>query len=266
MLAQLQEKVLAAYAGGATQEVIRQEFHVGRDALLSALMRAGVVRRTRAAASRRYLLDESVFDVITPESAYWIGFLMADGCVTGGTGGHGYKLAVGLAEKDVRHLESLRSFLKSNHPLHEVVQQRAGRQHAATYLIVCSDRLCRALISHGVAERKTFTARASSNLTFNRDFWRGLVDGDGSLGWDKTVRPVLSITNASRVLVDQFTLYLRSNGVQVADPTADRSTWRAKVSCGKAVRAARLLYSDCTVALARKRVLAHAFMESRWAD
>lgn len=30
---------------------------------------------------RKYNLNENCFETLTPESAYWIGFIAADGCI-----------------------------------------------------------------------------------------------------------------------------------------------------------------------------------------
>lgn len=54
-----------------------------------------------------HTMDESVFDAINEQSAYWIGDLMADGNIyTGKTGNP--RIALTLAEGDREHLVKLR--------------------------------------------------------------------------------------------------------------------------------------------------------------
>ena len=57
----------------------------------------------------RLRCDETVFDKINnEESAYWLGFLYADGNISS----TGNRLEVRLSIKDLSHLEKFRSFLK----------------------------------------------------------------------------------------------------------------------------------------------------------
>jgi len=74
---------------------------------------AGIIRAIDAGAvmgPKVHTMDETVFDAITEQSAYWIGNLMADGNIyTGKTGNP--RIALTLAECDREHLVNLEGFL-----------------------------------------------------------------------------------------------------------------------------------------------------------
>src|SRR6202453_2288837 len=64
-------------------------------------------------SARKDFFDESYFDVIeTPEQAYWLGFITADGCVT-----DNYQIVIQLKESDVRHLSKFADCVKSSAPI-----------------------------------------------------------------------------------------------------------------------------------------------------
>jgi LAGLIDADG DNA endonuclease family protein len=67
-------------------------------------------------AKRLYRCDELAFTRSTAESAYWFGFILADGCIYE-SARHSPNLSVALAEKDLPLLETFQRFLKSNHPM-----------------------------------------------------------------------------------------------------------------------------------------------------
>lgn len=57
------------------------------------------------------IYNENAFKLYTPESAYWAGFIAADGCITGET------LKICLSYKDIEHLEKFKKFLQSTHKI-----------------------------------------------------------------------------------------------------------------------------------------------------
>jgi len=103
---------------------------------------------------------------------------------------------------------------------------------------------------------------------FDRDFWRGVVDGDGTVGiWRErgTLRPVVTLAVASRVLVVQFAAFAgaalggRPPAV-CARRNAFRGAWVATVRGVTAARLVRVLYGAGGVSLPRKQITADAIM------
>lgn len=125
-------------------------------------------------------LDVHAFDEITEASAYWVGFLMADGWIDR----RGY-IGLRLATCDRGHIEKFKVFLSSGHAIMDIpVRGGPGSRNVGNgtcQLFVGSKRMCRVLADYGVVPAKTKTAVPAKILVSNRDFWRGLVDGDGCL-------------------------------------------------------------------------------------
>ena len=132
--------------------------------------------RKRARSYVQEGLNESYFSKIdSPEKAYWIGLLLADGwIVTEKDKPRGW--AIGLQGKDKYLLEHLAVCL--DHP-YLVRQEREGRDF---YQIkVTSESMAQNLISAGIAPRKSKITQLPPCFSFYpRDFLRGYFDGDGS--------------------------------------------------------------------------------------
>ena len=77
-----------------------------------------------------------------------------------------------VAARDLQHIVKLRSFLGSTHKICV-----GSKTHASYQFHVASIQLFRRLCSLGRCE-----GLISPELVISRHFWRGLVDGDGSLG------------------------------------------------------------------------------------
>jgi len=132
-----------------------------------------------------YALDDGYFDSIDTEGkAYWLGFITADGCVqTGTVGANGWlrnQLSVKLKESDAGHLEKLKSALSAESPVRLVPQ--ATLSSGAAEIAVTSGRLVESLISLGVGPRKSLSVQPWIGPDeLMRHYWRGMVDGDGTL-------------------------------------------------------------------------------------
>ena len=231
-----------------------------------------MIRRTRTDArhrlTRENTLDEAAFDVVTPESAYWVGFLMAAGSITR-AGTRSPAIAVTTADEDRTHLERFRAFVCAMDPI--TVGTRDGfRDASRSYLSVQvrSGRLAKTLARYGVVPYKTLVARAFE-LENDPHFWRGCIDGGGSIAVSRDEgvrRPVISFACRSRELTRQFADFARET-VPGCDIQEETRTPRAYCvihsvtlrgdDCLAMVQA---LYGDGLAALPRKFAVAQQIL------
>jgi len=105
------DEVWARYLAGEDGPTLARAYGVTKGAVYYALAVAGVKGRT---TPRRYPLNEGAFDTLTPEAAYWLGFLLADGSVSDAG-----LLTLRLAAVDREHVERFRAFVGAGHPVTE---------------------------------------------------------------------------------------------------------------------------------------------------
>ncbi len=74
--------IVQIYEAGHSAKAIGRAYDLpGKDAVIGALRRADTRIRPNTEANRLYTINHGAFDVITPESAYWWGFIYADGSI-----------------------------------------------------------------------------------------------------------------------------------------------------------------------------------------
>lgn len=136
---------------------------------------------------RIYKLDESFFQKIeSEEKAYWVGFLMADGSVKKNN------LSIGLAARDRGHLLKLKIATSFEGPITEATSTLRGKKFPSCVLLMCSKKMIGDLSKVGVVPRKSWCAKPPESLRDDlwRHFWRGVIDGDGSLIICKTTNHI----------------------------------------------------------------------------
>lgn len=198
---------------------------------------------------RRYTLNESYFDeMAAEEQAYWLGFITADGGII--RSGRTFALRLELAEIDGEHVRRLADALGSNKP----VCSRPGFVYASFdswRLVECLERL-------GLTPRKSATVEPwNGPADLMPHYWRGLFDGDGSIGKVRTRTDWCLSICGSRACVEAFADWAMSisGGTAIPHPARKGSfCWRWAVTGGrKAQLLADALYGNATVALPRKR-------------
>lgn len=125
---------------------------------------------------RIYNLNEDCFNELTPETAYWIGFIAADGCIRINNT-HSFTTLLCLSSVDDTHIEKWRDFMMSNQPLWY------SKKRPVSSLTVSSKIIFEDLQKWGIKERKTY--EDCSHIRHIPDkykgyFITGLFDGDGS--------------------------------------------------------------------------------------
>ena len=246
-------EVIALNALGLTQEEIGRRVGINQRSVSELLKRHGVKAFRKPGPPRVYRLNEGYFDEIdTPEKAYWLGFIAADGGIAqryknGDRRGMGLFVRVGAA--DVGHLQQLADALESE-------AKPKIRKDGAADVRFNSRSLAAGLIAHGVTPRKTWTCSpwdAPADLAPH--YWRGLVDGDGTVMPDgKTI-----VLVGTLAMVEGFRSFAAGICGTGAAPRQYPGCWRVTIQGRRQVHAMlTALYADDCVALARKKEIALA--------
>lgn len=255
-----EEKNVVAEAcfNGMSGKSATKHFDISAPTVTRILRERGVVlpRKPRTCA-----LNENAFDIITPTSAYWMGFLFADGAILHGDGSP--SVAVNLGAKDREHVEKLRDFLGSSHKIREIPAATKGFHGGpAVGYRVRSKRLAIALEARGMIPSKP-DRMPSNAILYSRDFWRGAVDGDGWLGTQNSrgnIYPHVGLSGQIQIM-KSFQAFLNAHGLADLEygPT-ESGIWRIGTSGSTAAAIIGVLYADAIESLTRKNLRAQAII------
>ena len=125
-------------------------------------------------SNKRPFINRYIFQVIdTEEKAYWLGFLYADGSV----GSTDNRIELGLAEKDLKHVEKFKNFIGLNNKI-------SYRLNSKSYRYSFKDKVFKdILIQQGCVPKKSLILKFPTENQVPdyliRHFIRGYFDGDG---------------------------------------------------------------------------------------
>jgi len=248
-----EEIVASLYARhmlGATITELAKENGYGVVPLWNAFKRYGYKTKS-IQETNSYPINSHCFDEINDDSAYWLGFLMADG--SNCKRNRGFYLTV--AEKDSAQLDKIKEFTGYQGPVYHR-EVKSGYTVGVKY---CTIRIGNPIVSAaiskwGIVPKKTFVAKAHSDLVLNRHFWRGVIDGDGHISRaDKCVTVNLC---GSLYLVNQFSDFVEHLTGEKVEVKPHKSIFILTLNGNKARRILRELYIGCKYFLDRKMALA----------
>lgn len=196
--------------------------------------------------------DNSVFDEINEHSAYWIGFLMADGSIIDSN--NSLCLRLGISNRDLSHLLKFKLFLKS--------KNKITYYGNACYLAIRNSHLCKKLINYGVTPRKSHTAKVCSELEMNRHFWRGVIDGDGCLSINKKGRMSLELVGSNKLLT-QFRSFCKFITPFDHKIMKHESVYRTSFSNIQSCIISNFLYENSSIYLTRKYIKYRKFLNKK---
>lgn len=217
-------------------------------------------------------LNHAAFDTITPASAYWMGFLCADGSFQDhGPGTGAPQIVLGLARKDRSHIEKFRSFLGSTHTIRDTVHKTSkgyhdGKGGLASVFRVRSKPLTEALARRGLVA-KGAARFPTDEIADNPDFWRGEVDGDGTVYLSEhskvqgTYRYPGIFLCGHMPLLERYQAFLLRRGISANITDTASGIFQIRLIGSGALAVLRLLYGNATVALDRKLSIARDLLE-----
>lgn len=241
------EKVKELYLQGSSQSLIEKTLKMTRKTIRTILKEAGIDRTKSEQWRKRWgsSLNEDAFDVLTPEACYWIGFLYADGHVR--KEGFESSIEVEIELKDKEHLIKLARFVGSN---------KEPKQYSDNSCTIrfYSKKMQGRLRELGLAHNKSYTAKPHDLLKHSRDFWRGVVDGDGSLS--NQLNCALLHLCGTEETITGFIDYLNTNGLDTKAVArfckGSSCLHQVNFACNKGIYTANLLYKNASVYLDRK--------------
>lgn len=172
------EKVLSLYQEGKSQIFIEKELNLTRKTIREFLKSKDVKYRNLSnQAHIRYEteIDHNVFDELTCEALYWIGMLYTDGHIEQNKEA---SIELTLHNNDIDHLEKFKAFLKSNRNV------KKGKGDCSR-MRVNSKKIRDRLVDLGFTHNKSVSIIPHDLLKQSKDFWRGCIDGDGGIYYNK---------------------------------------------------------------------------------
>ena len=179
------DDMCVAYASGRSLKSLMKDYHCGTiKPIKRTLLESGVKLRTNDECIRKYTANYHYFDCIdTPNKAYILGFLYADGCNYMNDSLRVYHWYLQLKSDDIDILDDIRKEIgyTGNISVKQRMKDNTVREYAD--ITVCNHHMCQALTEAGVMPNKTLETKYPVFLDdrLARHFIRGLMDGDGCI-------------------------------------------------------------------------------------
>src|SRR3990167_7600233 len=126
---------------------------------------------------RKYKVNDDFFKVWSHESAYVLGLIASDGCISKDL----KRLEFKQSEKDRELLENLVILLESTYPVLSSYSTSLGKKYPTATLTITSPDICSDLNSFGIGPRKSLVLEWITVVPdeYFSSFVRGYLDGDG---------------------------------------------------------------------------------------
>lgn len=192
---------------------------------------------------------------LTPELCYLIGFAQTDGHLYKSPKFNKGNLSIQLKASDQDILYKLQKYIPCYSSIRFYTRNTNFKKNYEHVTLYVSNLQFRTFLNeHGIPYgKKSNIIKPQTQLPFQEDYIRGLIDGDGSLGLTGTQIPFLSFAIASKSVADFFANYVSqyTNKLKVPCFRKDNTYDITILNEEAQIIANRLYYKDC-LALDRK--------------
>ena len=245
------EQIIELYNDNSTLKSIGEFFNVSRTVISRILKENNVTMRK---ITHLHKANYSIFETIdSPEKAYWLGFIAADGC--------NYRrkqnatIVINIHQKDKTHLEKFQNFCNSDAKIIDYIATEGFSHNTpmckiAIYSVQMSDDL----ISKGVPPRKSLILEPPKiEEQYFLPYICGYFDGDGSIAKSNQNNNFLISIQGTKELLNWINLILNISEHLEQRYETDKNSYY--IRCGgtnKPYYILKQLYESCETHLDRK--------------
>lgn len=199
--------------------------------------------------------NRKIFNTIdSPEKAYWLGFINADGCIHE----KAQYVSIDIGGRDREHLQKFVSFIDGkNELIKTTIHSQTGNE--LVHVALCNSELISDLKRYGIHANKSGKEQYIET-NYDADFIRGLVDGDGCI--------LNSLKGIDLVGSYQLLSSVQNKFLSLIQVTPHKIMTHGKIfkisyrSKGEVYKIIKFLYGENSVSLARKQELANKIIQN----
>jgi DNA-binding CsgD family transcriptional regulator len=247
---ELQLEIAKLYKDGMPSTQISKLKQISVGSVLKYAKLHNGITRSCSEAFRKYSLNQDYFEKIdTEDKAYWLGFLYADGHINKRN-----DIILGLSSTDRNHLYKLAANLESDIPI------GFSKNGAVSRLALRSFKMVQDLMKIGMGFNKTYRFYIKINPDLEKHFWRGVVDGDGSIFRNKERNRLGFSLVGNKETIESFSKFIYHTIGIFLEVRPHKSIYQCGTNGIYAFLIADLLYKDSRFYLDRKK---NAWVEAR---
>jgi hypothetical protein len=208
--------------------------------------------------------NAKLIDLTNPDHAYMFGFIQADGHMESGSRNRG-RVSIGIKASDRHILEEFQKIIPVNSSIHERTRDTNFQKgHTSVCLNIHDYAYRTALNELGLPYGpKSSLVQTPKTPYAEVDYFRGLVDADGSVGTTGQGLPFLSFCTKSPYWADAFVAFAKSITGLERKIQANRrdSVYNMTFTKEGAQHIAQIMYYPGALCLERKRLKAQAMLQ-----
>lgn len=164
------QKICDLYQNYQSVLSISKQYNVSASVISQILLENNIILNTRSKIINPSLKEDYFQCIDTPEKAYWLGWLISDGCIVNN------KIQFNILQEDKYILHQLEKDLN-------VTNKVKISSNGYARFSLGSIKMCQDLTNYNITPKKTFTVTIPENLdkTLYSHLIRGIFDGDGSI-------------------------------------------------------------------------------------
>ena len=238
------------YLNNHTLKETSEHFNINYHTLKQYLLKFGYRTPSKKLSNQR-VKKNSYFDKIdTPEKAYFLGYLFADGYISKTT--YGTSIGIGLQLQDKYIIETLCEQMQ--------IPKKIGIYKNSAKLQYTDQHTYNNLVSLGICEDKSHKDFHLPNIPdeLMNSFILGYFDGDGCITIKSTGYSVVSICCNSKVFLEDVKKWLDDNKIQTRPITIEKGSRKNNLYIlylsgrENQIRFFDLMYKDSSIYLTRK--------------